>query len=65
MRTKTPDEPTRRLRAKNRVLLWVLLGLASLMFAIAYVRMSEVEERRHEILQEPHRPPSQSSRDGQ
>jgi hypothetical protein len=65
MRTTAPDERTRRLKSKNWALLWALLGLAVLMFAVAYVRMSEVEERRHETLSEPHRPPFQDSRGGQ
>jgi hypothetical protein len=55
MRTLPSDEQTRRLRSKNRALFAALLGLVILIFAITYVRMSEVEERRHETLTEPHR----------
>ncbi|QQP89494.1 hypothetical protein JL101_027425 [Skermanella rosea] len=51
-----PDEQSRRLKSKNRALFVVLLGLAALLFAVTYVRMSEVEERRHETMAEPHRP---------
>jgi hypothetical protein len=64
MRTITPDERNRRLRSKNRALLWVLLGLAALMFSVAYVRMSEVEVRRHRTLPEAHLPLSLSSQSG-
>ena len=55
MRTLPSDERARHLRSKNRALFAVLLGLAILIFAITYVRMTEVEERRHETLAEPHR----------
>ncbi|GEO42971.1 hypothetical protein SAE02_71190 [Skermanella aerolata] len=55
MRTTAPDERIRRLRSKNRALFVVLLGLAALLFAVTYVRMSEVEERRHETMTDPHR----------
>jgi hypothetical protein len=56
MGTTASDERTRRLRSKNRALFVVLLGLAALLFAVTYVRMSEVEERRHETMTDPHRP---------
>ena len=55
MRTLPSNERARQLRSKNRALFAVLLGLAILIFAITYVRMTEVEERRHETLAEPHR----------
>jgi hypothetical protein len=54
MRIPPSDERSRQLRSKNRALFAVLLGLAILLFAIAYVRMTEVEERRHKTSAAPH-----------
>ena len=45
----------RRQRERSRVILAALLALAAILYAITYVRMSEVEARRHEMLDEPHR----------
>ena len=55
MQTMPDDERARQLRSKNRALFAVLLGLVILIFAITYVRMTEVEERRHKTLADPHR----------
>ena len=52
-----------RQRRRSRAVLIALVVFAAILYVTTYVRMSEVEERRHEMLDEPHRlavPPGDS-----